>query len=135
MFGFYGSKKGVGHHSGGRTLHEWAMQNQIKPLDLHLGWVEDVDCHRCLEVHLHDRLRPALNRATPSRERLISRRRTMSALPPIADIDQTIADVRFVPKADIGNFIGLQLNIKMRGDIAAVTRPAARRTGLFEYFY
>jgi hypothetical protein len=67
MFGFYGSKRGVGHHSGGRTLHEWAMQNQIKPLDLHLAWVEDVDCHRCLEVHLHDRLRPALNRATPSR--------------------------------------------------------------------
>ena len=36
-------------------------------LDLHLAWVEDVDCHRCLEVRLYDQLRPLLNRRPPSR--------------------------------------------------------------------
>ena len=34
MLGFYGSDIGNGHHSGGRSLHGWALQNQIKLLDL-----------------------------------------------------------------------------------------------------
>jgi len=67
MFGFYGSTRTIGHSSGGRSLHGWAMDNAISLPDLHLAWVEDGGCHRCLEVQLHAWLRPKLNHATPSR--------------------------------------------------------------------
>ena len=50
-----------------------------------------------------------------SRKRRLSRIRTMSALPPIADIVQHNRDVRFVPKADIV--------IRYRGDALADFKP------------
>jgi hypothetical protein len=64
-FGFYG--KATGHSSGGTSLHKWCLKNSVRPLDLYLSWVEDTQCHRCLEVRLHRKLDPELNHNLPSR--------------------------------------------------------------------
>jgi hypothetical protein len=67
MFGFFGTGKSNGHHSGGKSLYKWCIQNQINPMDLYLGWVEQTKCHRCLEVALVCEMKPLLNRNTPPR--------------------------------------------------------------------
>ena len=50
----------------------------------------------------------------------------MSALPPEADVDQSIADVRFVPEADIGPARSNKSDKGQKADIC----PAATRTAL-----
>lgn len=64
-FGFYGG--GTGHHSGGQSIHKWCKENHFNPLQLHIGWIEDGGCHRCLEIDLFETLSPTLNRVKPSR--------------------------------------------------------------------
>jgi hypothetical protein len=67
-FGFYG--KTTGHSSGGQSLHKWCLENSVRPLDLYLSWVEETQCHRCLEVSLYESLKPELNRVPPTRCRV-----------------------------------------------------------------
>jgi hypothetical protein len=52
-FGFYGKLNG--HSSGGTSIHKWCVKNGVRPLDLHLSWVEGTGCHRCLEVRASPR--------------------------------------------------------------------------------
>lgn len=66
MHGLYGETSG--HSSGGQHLYEYAVKNQIRPGDLHIGWLHDpMVCRRCAEVEWHQRLQPTLNRITPPR--------------------------------------------------------------------
>ena len=64
-FGFYGG--GTGHHSGGKSIHEWCQSTHFDPLRLNLAWVERCACHRCLEIELFHLLSPRLNRMRPTR--------------------------------------------------------------------
>ena len=64
MFGYFG------HHTGGRSLHDWCKESQVHPLDLYIGWVDIGPCHRCLEEELWREMRPILNRRTPPACRL-----------------------------------------------------------------
>ena len=65
MLGFYGEK--TGHHSGGKSLHLWCQQKTINPLDLHISWVTNATCFRCIEIDLFNEHIPALNKNTPSK--------------------------------------------------------------------
>lgn len=65
MFGFFGGPKG--HHSGGQTLYRYCVQAGIDPRELYIGWVEDIDCHRCEENRVYDELGPALNKNRPAK--------------------------------------------------------------------
>lgn len=64
-FGFFGG--GTGRSSGGRSLHGWCRESRTNPLRLYLAWVKECDCPRCLEVELAKELKPALNKAAPSK--------------------------------------------------------------------
>jgi hypothetical protein len=37
----------------------------LNPRLLYIGWAKDVECHRCAEVALYDRLSPLLNKKRP----------------------------------------------------------------------
>jgi hypothetical protein len=63
MFGFYDAKNK--RHPGGRALHQWTKNNKVSPLDLHLAWSEDHDCHECLEQYWYERLAPECNKMKP----------------------------------------------------------------------
>lgn len=65
-FGFYNENNRIGHHSGGRHLHEWCQKNRINPLNLYVAWIKGTRCHRCLEIRLHDLLKPSENRNKPN---------------------------------------------------------------------
>lgn len=54
-----------GHHSGGRSIRAWTLDNNVSPLDLYLAWVAPKHCHRCLEVELVAQLDPLLNKRSP----------------------------------------------------------------------
>jgi hypothetical protein len=62
-FGFYTSE--TGHHSGGQSIHNWCLKNEVNPLDLHIAWIEGTKCHRCLEDRLYQGLKPRLNLVVP----------------------------------------------------------------------
>lgn len=64
-FGFFGGE--TGHSSGGQSLHQWCRKNHVNPLELHLAWVQQCHCHRCLEIELVNDLSPVLNKIKPSR--------------------------------------------------------------------
>jgi hypothetical protein len=65
-FGFYNERNRVGHHWGGRHLHEWCIENRVNPLNLYVAWIKRTKCHRCLEIELHALLEPTLNVNKPS---------------------------------------------------------------------
>ena len=65
MFGFFGNE--TGHHSGGQSLHQYCLEHQLNPLTLHIGWIDECECHRCAEVKLFKILNPLLNKNRPSR--------------------------------------------------------------------
>ena len=65
MFGFFGAE--TGHHSGGRTLHEYCKENGLNPKRLYLAWVKECGCMRCAENELFDQLQPRLNKNKPPR--------------------------------------------------------------------
>jgi hypothetical protein len=65
-FGFYNETNRIGHHSGGRRLHKWCKKNRISPLNLYVAWIKGTRCHRCLEIRLHDFLKPSENVYRPS---------------------------------------------------------------------
>jgi hypothetical protein len=52
-FGFYNETNRIGHHSGGKHLHEWCRDHKVHPLDLYIAWIKRTKCHRCLEFNLH----------------------------------------------------------------------------------
>ena len=64
VLGFYCDE--TGHHSGGQRLHEYCVDNEINPLDLYIGWFEDVENYRAAEVQFVDELKPLLNKRRPS---------------------------------------------------------------------
>jgi len=65
MLGFFGDE--TGHHSGGQSLWDWCHRQQVKPLDLYIGWDTEVGCKRCAEKKAYEDLRPLLNKKRPSR--------------------------------------------------------------------
>jgi len=65
VFGFFGNE--TGHHSGGRSLHEWCRREKVNPGRLYIGWAEDCNCVRCAENELYDLLRPSRNKNRPYR--------------------------------------------------------------------
>ena len=65
-FGFYNENNRIGHHSGGRHLHEWCRKHRVNPLNLYVAWIKGTRCHRCLEIRLHDLLDPTENVNKPS---------------------------------------------------------------------
>lgn len=77
IFGFYHmTNRKIGHHSGGRHIHQWCLKNQINPLNLYVAWIEGNECHRCLEIRLHGSLNPVLNRNFPPACNTHQQRRT-----------------------------------------------------------
>jgi hypothetical protein len=62
MFGFFCDQ--TGHHSGGQSLHSHCREHALDPKNLWIGWVQG-NCGRCLEVALHDKLEPELNKKKP----------------------------------------------------------------------
>jgi hypothetical protein len=65
MFGFFGSEKG--HHSGGRSLHNYCRGKHMNPKKLYIAWTSDFPCERCSENAVYDRLKPSLNKKRPAR--------------------------------------------------------------------
>lgn len=64
ILGFFTETRG--HHSGGRSIRRWTLENGVHPLDLHLAWVAPGSCHRCLEVEVVGTLKPLLNKKQPA---------------------------------------------------------------------
>ncbi len=68
MFGFYGSTRKSRHHSGGRALHKYCIENQVNPKKLYLAWIKDCRCARCKENEAYDLLKNTLlNANRPAR--------------------------------------------------------------------
>ncbi len=65
MFGFFGSE--TGHHSGGESLHKHCRSKQLNPKQLHIAWLENCSCVRCVENEIYDQLEPSLNKNRPTR--------------------------------------------------------------------
>jgi hypothetical protein len=66
MLGFFTND--FGHHSGGQHLWQYCHANRCPPrhpLDLYLGWVENVACPRCAEMAVFCALQPSLCRKVP----------------------------------------------------------------------
>lgn len=64
LLGFYGEDRG--HHSGGRSIHKYCVRNGVDPQNLYIAWQNEVDCARCAENDLYDRLGPPLNKRRPA---------------------------------------------------------------------
>ena len=65
MLGFFGEE--TEHHSGGKNLWKWCHDENVHPLDLYIGWKEQVSCKRCAEIEAYEALKPRLNKRCPSR--------------------------------------------------------------------
>jgi hypothetical protein len=66
MFGFFGEVGKKGHHSGGQSLHRYCIEKGLSPRDLYIGWAKNIECHRCAEIAVYDRLSPLLNKNRPA---------------------------------------------------------------------
>jgi len=64
MFGFFGTE--TGHHSGGQTLHEYCVKEQLNPKRLYIAWVKNCGCVRCIENKIYNQLQPSLNKNQPT---------------------------------------------------------------------
>jgi hypothetical protein len=54
------------HHSGGQSLYTYCKENNVHPLNLHLGWAENISCCRCAEVEVYRALEPSLCKRVPA---------------------------------------------------------------------
>lgn len=70
MHGFFG--KDTGHHSGGRKLYRWCVENQVHPSSLYIAWKTDFPCPRCAEYEVWKELKPQLNAIAPPKCRIHS---------------------------------------------------------------
>jgi hypothetical protein len=58
------------HHSGGQSLWKHCRDHGLHPLDLYLGWAENVSCPRCAEREVYDALDPELGKKVPAQCRV-----------------------------------------------------------------
>ena len=71
LYGFFG--KDTGHHSGGRSLHEWCVTKRVHPSTLFVAWKTDFPCARCAEYEVWEQLDPSENQIKPPRCKLHGR--------------------------------------------------------------
>ncbi len=111
IFGFFGGPKA--HHSGGKRIYQYCIDNDIHPSTLFIAWKAKCKCTRCRELHYYKTLRPTLSKRKPPACKLhFLRICKVLILNNMLD-HQLPINARRVFFHELGHFVAQELNARM----------------------